>query len=102
MSTRSWARSVARLVHAARRLGEFAGLLVAIHRERQHLLRLNDRLLRDIGITRFEAEQMARQPIWRLVRERRFPKGSARGGRCRGTEAEALLKELTRSRGRKW
>ena len=100
MSTRSWARSADRLIPATKRLRGYVGLLVFSHRERQQLLRLDDRLLRDIGITRFEAEQVARRPIWYLPRERRCPKGSGRGSGCRRTET--LLKGLTRCGGRKW
>jgi uncharacterized protein YjiS (DUF1127 family) len=34
-------------------------------RQRQTLLNLDDRLLRDIGITREQAEREARKPFWK-------------------------------------
>lgn len=35
------------------------------HRDRQALSRLDDRLLRDIGLTRDEAERQWAKPFWR-------------------------------------
>ena len=35
-----------------------------IARERRHLARLDDHLLRDIGIARHEAEAEASRPVW--------------------------------------
>ena len=37
----------------------------ARHRQRHALLRLDDHLLADIGLTRAEAEAEARKPFWR-------------------------------------
>ena len=36
----------------------------ALHRQHQALLRLDDAMLSDIGITRFEAESEANRPVW--------------------------------------
>lgn len=36
----------------------------ALHRQHQALLRLDDAMLRDIGLTRFEAETEANRPVW--------------------------------------
>lgn len=36
------------------------------HRTRRDLLNLNDRLLRDIGISRAEAEREASKPFWQI------------------------------------
>jgi len=41
-----------------------AALALSAWRQRRHLDRLNDALLRDIGLTRAEAESEARRPIW--------------------------------------
>jgi uncharacterized protein YjiS (DUF1127 family) len=49
-----WFRYFARLVLVYRR-----------RRQRKHLLRLDDRLLADIGVSRREAEREARKPLWR-------------------------------------
>ena len=35
------------------------------HRQRKQLLEMDDRQLKDIGITREQAEQEARKPIWK-------------------------------------
>ena len=62
-------RSLARLSRATGRLLDDALLVVAAHRDLQRLARLDDRALKDIGITRFEAERLARRSIWdRLLR----------------------------------
>ena len=63
-------RSLARLSRATRRLLDDAMLVVAAHRDLQRLARLDDRALRDIGITRFEAEWLARRSIWSRLRRR--------------------------------
>ena len=60
-----------RLGRAARRLLDDALLAVADYRERRQLLRLDDRALRDVGITRTEARREKRRSIWDLPRERR-------------------------------
>ena len=36
----------------------------ALHRQHQALLRLDDAMLRDIGLTRSEAETEANRPVW--------------------------------------
>jgi uncharacterized protein YjiS (DUF1127 family) len=36
-------------------------------KQRRQLLEMDDRQLKDIGITRIEAEQEARKPIWTLA-----------------------------------
>ena len=38
--------------------------LAALHRQRRHLARLDDHLLRDIGLTRAEAERECLRPAW--------------------------------------
>ena len=63
-------RSLARLSGATRRLLDDALLVVAAHRDLQRLARLDDRLLRDIGITRFEAERLAGRSVWNRLRRR--------------------------------
>jgi len=45
-----------------RALGVFNAL--ALHRQRQQLDRLDDHILRDIGITREDARREARRPPW--------------------------------------
>lgn len=49
-----WTRYFGRLVLVYRR-----------RRQRKHLLRLDDRLLSDIGVSRQEAEREAQKPLWR-------------------------------------
>lgn len=46
--------------HPLRRL--FAAL--ALHRQRQHLLALDDHMLRDIGLTAAMARTEAARPLW--------------------------------------
>jgi uncharacterized protein YjiS (DUF1127 family) len=36
----------------------------ALHKQHQALLRLDENLLRDVGITRAEATQQAASPVW--------------------------------------
>lgn len=55
----------------ARRLGGFAATAFArllrwheLARQRRALLALNERMLKDIGITRAEAEREASRPFW--------------------------------------
>ena len=38
--------------------------MLAFHRERQSLARLDDAMLRDIGVSREEAQREAARPIW--------------------------------------
>lgn len=38
--------------------------MIAVSRQRRHLLSLDDHLLKDIGVTRAQAEQEARQTVW--------------------------------------
>lgn len=38
--------------------------LAAVSRTRKGLLRLDDHILRDIGLTREEAQAEARRPVW--------------------------------------
>ena len=68
MSNRVAPRPLARLSRATRRLLNDALLFVAAHRDVQRLARMDDRALRDIGITRFEAERLARRSIWDRLR----------------------------------
>ena len=63
-------KSLARLRRATRRLLDDALWVVTAHRDLQRLARLDDRALRDIGITRFEAERLARRSIWDRLRRR--------------------------------
>lgn len=39
-----------------------------ISRQRRHLLELDDRLLRDIGLSRVDVEAEAAKPFWRVNR----------------------------------
>lgn len=54
MPSRSWARWLLDRCNAAQ----------ALHRQHQALLRLDDRLLRDIGMTRSKAVDLASGPVW--------------------------------------
>jgi uncharacterized protein YjiS (DUF1127 family) len=47
------------------RLRKAYGLAIERSRQRRQLLEMDDRQLKDIGITRIEAEQEAHKPIWR-------------------------------------
>lgn len=38
--------------------------MVALHRQRRQLAQLDDRALRDIGLTREEARSEAARPVW--------------------------------------
>lgn len=52
--------------HSRRRVSgwsRFADLLT-VRRQRNHLAALDDHLLRDIGLTRYEAEVEAGRPVW--------------------------------------
>ena len=42
----------------------FIGHAMDLHRQRRRLAALDDHLLQDIGITRQQALQEARQPVW--------------------------------------
>ncbi|MBL4926702.1 DUF1127 domain-containing protein [Fuscibacter oryzae] len=52
--------------HATRKQSLLARLLtaLALHRQRQHLARLDDAMLKDIGLTREAAQHEAQRPIW--------------------------------------
>ena len=41
------------------------GAWVSISNQRRALAELDDRLLRDIGVTRYDAAQEAKKPFWR-------------------------------------
>jgi uncharacterized protein YjiS (DUF1127 family) len=47
-----------------RRFGATISLWRSRQRERRALMELDDRFLRDIGITRFQAMQEAGKPFW--------------------------------------
>ena len=49
---------------SARRLVHLLGQSLSTHRQRRALTRLDDHLLRDIGITRDQAEAEANTPLW--------------------------------------
>ena len=51
-----------------RRLGTAYRLICERYRQRRQLLEMDDRQLKDIGITREEAELEARKPIWKTSR----------------------------------
>lgn len=53
---------------ATPRLLAWLGAVMDMARQRYALAELDDRLLRDAGITRAEAREEARKPIWRGVR----------------------------------
>jgi uncharacterized protein YjiS (DUF1127 family) len=48
------------------RLRKAYALAIERSKQRRQLLEMDDRQLKDIGITRIEAEQEARKPFWRL------------------------------------
>jgi uncharacterized protein YjiS (DUF1127 family) len=56
---------VASLLRILRRLGTIYRLSRERHRQRRQLMEMDDRDLKDIGITREQAEQEARKPIWK-------------------------------------
>jgi uncharacterized protein YjiS (DUF1127 family) len=47
------------------RLRKAYALAIERSQQRRQLLEMDDRQLKDIGITRLEAQQEARKPIWR-------------------------------------
>lgn len=53
-------------------LGRLGGLVMAFqewqerHRTRRDLMRLNDYQLKDIGLSRFDAEEEFQKPFWRV------------------------------------
>ncbi len=55
-------RRPADLIRAALRIGR---LMLARSRERQFLASMDARMLRDIGVTPYEAGEEARKPFWR-------------------------------------
>ena len=63
------ARPWTRFVHAVDgKLGSLADTLLtwqARHRDRMHLMSLDDRLLRDIGISYADVDREASKPFWR-------------------------------------
>ena len=63
------ARPWTRFVHAVDgKLGSLADTLLtwqARHRDRMHLMSLDDRLLRDIGISYADVDHEASKPFWR-------------------------------------
>ena len=38
--------------------------MIAVHKQRRELARLDDRALRDIGVSRYQAEIEAARPAW--------------------------------------
>jgi len=44
---------------------QFVGYWRTVTRQRRHLSRLDDRLLRDIGLTRLDVELESSKPFWR-------------------------------------
>jgi uncharacterized protein YjiS (DUF1127 family) len=64
-------RTTVALASKARRRQGFMALfwrLTGLRRQRAQLLRLDDRALRDIGLTRADAEDEAARPIWDVPR----------------------------------
>ena len=63
------ARPWTRFVHAVDgKLGSLADTLLtwqARHKDRMHLMSLDDRLLRDIGISNADVDREASKPFWR-------------------------------------
>ncbi|HKF64096.1 MAG TPA: DUF1127 domain-containing protein [Dongiaceae bacterium] len=63
------ARPWTRFVHAVDgKLGRLADTLLtwqARHKDRMHLMSLDDRLLRDIGISYADVDREASKPFWR-------------------------------------
>ncbi len=55
-------RRPADLIRGALRIGR---LILARSRERQFLASMDARMLRDIGVTPYEAAEEARKPFWR-------------------------------------
>ena len=57
-------RALSRAVANVRRFGATISLWRSRQRERRAVMELDDRFLRDIGITRFQAMQEAGKPFW--------------------------------------
>jgi uncharacterized protein YjiS (DUF1127 family) len=53
------------LRRALARMAGRCGGWISIYRSRQALAQLDDRLLRDIGVTRYDAAREAAKPFWR-------------------------------------
>jgi len=62
MTTRSCSPARATISRRAPRFSVLA--LLGLARQRQHLSQLDDTILRDIGVTRAEADREAGRPIW--------------------------------------
>lgn len=62
---RQWAVSGLAIRTWMRRAGDWCALAAARRHQREALRALDDRLLRDIGRTRREAEAEAANPFWR-------------------------------------
>ncbi len=54
------------LVGAMHKTGLFTRIMemIAVHKQRQDLAKLDDRALRDIGVTRYEARVESSRPAW--------------------------------------
>lgn len=53
---------------AARRIGDAVDAVLAwmdLYRQRRALLKLDDRMLKDIGLSRLDVEREAEKPFWR-------------------------------------
>ncbi len=64
MSTRQLARRYAPALLFLRNLPARLFALAAVSRSRKGLLRLDDHLLRDIGLTQEDAKAEAQRPVW--------------------------------------
>jgi uncharacterized protein YjiS (DUF1127 family) len=60
-----WGPTQISLGKILRRLGTAWKLRRERYQQRRQLMQMDDRQLKDIGITREEAEQEARKPIWK-------------------------------------
>lgn len=64
-TVRTWSAMLGRATRAPRRAGVALWHWYARAHERRALMELDERLLRDIGVTRADAEHEASKPFWR-------------------------------------
>ncbi len=65
LTTLAGARMRRRPADLIRAVAQIGRLMLARSRERQFLAGMDARMLRDIGVTPYEASEEARKPFWR-------------------------------------